>query len=318
MHFIPLFIYFQKKRKKNMPNSDNVYLKKARYGKDLVHLLRVYKEENIQHCTELTVKLLLEGDIETSYTKANNSVVVTTDTCKNTINILAKKSPHVDNIEIFAQEITEHILRQYTHISAAFVDIIKHRWSRLIVDGQAHPYAFHRDGEDVQTTHVEHYRAGNQIHITSGLDRLLVLKTTGSTFYNFLVDQYTTLEPTWDRIFSTMINCKWTFHPKQQPALQQIDYKAIHAAIKQITCDIFAKDDSASVQATLYMMQQHILSTFPEIAEVSYALPNKHYVGIDLSKFNINNKGKHTTLFHPQADPSGLITATAARKESKL
>lgn len=37
-----------------MSNS-NVYLKKARYGKDLVRLMRVYKEGNVQHCTELTV-----------------------------------------------------------------------------------------------------------------------------------------------------------------------------------------------------------------------------------------------------------------------
>lgn len=36
-------------------NNANVYLKKARYGKDLVRLMRVYKEGNVQHCTELTV-----------------------------------------------------------------------------------------------------------------------------------------------------------------------------------------------------------------------------------------------------------------------
>ena len=78
-----------------MVGSSNVYLKHARYGKDLVRLLRVYKEGDIQHCTELTlnlkdsekkkqdaditqVRLLLEGDIETSYTRADNSVIVTT------------------------------------------------------------------------------------------------------------------------------------------------------------------------------------------------------------------------------------------------
>ncbi|KAI9469722.1 MAG: urate oxidase [Benjaminiella poitrasii] len=299
-------------------NNANVYLKKARYGKDLVRFMRVYKEGNVQHCTELTVKLLLEGDIETSYTKADNSVVVTTDTCKNTVNIVGKKSANVDNIEVFAQEITEHVLRQYSHISAAFVDIIKHKWTRLIVDGKPHPHSFVRDGEDIQTTHVEHYRAGNEINITSGLDKLLVLKTTGSAFHGYYVDEYTTLEPTWDRIFSTVVDCKWTFKSKQSASLRQIDYKAIHAGIKQITCDTFAKDDSASVQATLYLMQQQILARFPEIAEVSYALPNKHYVGVDLSRFNIDNKGKNTSIYHPLADPSGLITATAARKESKL
>jgi urate oxidase len=61
-----------------MSSNSNVYLKHARYGKDLVRVMRVYKDGNVQRCTELTVRLLLEGDIETSYTKADNSVVVTT------------------------------------------------------------------------------------------------------------------------------------------------------------------------------------------------------------------------------------------------
>ncbi|CAO3643872.1 unnamed protein product [Mucor fragilis] len=299
-------------------NNANVYLKKARYGKDLVRLMRVYKEGNVQHCTELTVRLLLEGDIETSYTKADNSVVVTTDTCKNTVNIVAKRSQNVDNIEVFGQEITEHVLKQYAHLSGAFVDIIKHKWTRLIVDGKPHNHSFVRDGEDIQTTSVHHYRAGNEVRITSGLDKLLVLKTTGSAFHGFYTDEYTTLVPVWDRIFSTAVDCKWTFVSKSPSTLRNIDYKAIHAGVKQITCDTFAKDDSASVQATLYLMQQQILAKFPAVAEVSYALPNKHYVGVDMSKFNIDNAGKNMEVYHPQADPSGLITATAARKESKL
>ncbi|KAI8647381.1 urate oxidase [Parasitella parasitica] len=299
-------------------NNANVYLKNARYGKDLVRLLRVYKEGNVQHCTELTVRLLLEGDIETSYTKADNSVVVTTDTCKNTVNVIAKRSKNVDNIEVFGQEITEHVLKQYAHLSGAFVDIIKHKWTRLIVDGKPHNHSFVRDGEDIQTASVHHYRAGNEIRITSGLDKLLVLKTTGSAFHGFYTDEYTTLVPVWDRIFSTAVDCKWTFVSKSSATLRNVDFKAIHAGVKQITCDTFAKDDSASVQATLYLMQQQILAKFPAVAEVSYALPNKHYVGVDMSKLNIDNAGKNMEVYHPQADPSGLITATAARKESKL
>ncbi|KAI9248302.1 hypothetical protein BDA99DRAFT_446255, partial [Phascolomyces articulosus] len=130
-------------------SNPNVYLKTARYGKDLVRLLRVYREPSgVQRCTELTVRLLLEGDIETSFTKADNTVVVTTDTCKNTVNVLAKRSQNVDNIEVFAQELTRHVLNQYRHISSVHVKIIKHKWTRLNVDGKPHPHSFVRDGED--------------------------------------------------------------------------------------------------------------------------------------------------------------------------
>ncbi|KAG2223078.1 hypothetical protein INT45_008926 [Circinella minor] len=298
-----------------MSNS-NVYLKTARYGKDLVRLMRVYREPSgVQRCTELTVRLLLEGDIETSYTKADNSVVVTTDTCKNTCNIIAKRSQNVDNIDVFAQEITRHVLNQYKHISSAHVKIIKHKWTRLNVNGKPHPHSFVRDGEDISTTEVDHYRAGDKVTIKSGLDKLLVLKTTGSAFHGFYKDEYTTLPEVWDRIFSTVVNASWTIGPAPASALANIDFPAIHAGVRQITTDTFATDDSASVQATLYLMEQQILAKFPAVNEIYYALPNKHYVGVDMNKFNIDNTGSNMEVYHPQADPSGLITATLARKQ---
>lgn len=101
--------------------------------------------------------------------------------------------------------------------------------------------------------------------------------------------------------------------------MRSLNFDAVHAGVRDITLHTFATDDSASVQATLYLMQKRILGQFREVAEVYYALPNKHYTGIDLSKFNIDNTGKNLDLYYPMPDPSGLITATLARKsESKL
>jgi urate oxidase len=241
-------------------------------------------------------------------------VVVTTDTCKNTIYIMAKRSANVDNIEVFAQEITEHVLRQYQHIHVAHVEIIKHKWSRMTVDGELHPHSFVRDGEEVQTTKVSHYRQGDKVQIVSGLKGLLVLKTTGSAFHGFYKDEFTTLPEVWDRIFSTAVDCTWTFEPNSPSALRQINFQDIHQNVKKITQDIFAKDDSASVQATMYKMQKTILDQHEPIAEVSYVLPNKHYFGVDMSKFNIDNTDANLDVYQPVSDPSGLITATVARK----
>jgi urate oxidase len=72
----------------------------ARYGKDLVRVLRVVREGAWHHVVEYNVKALVEGEIETrwepfiinhrlkchyivSYTKADNSCVVATDSIKN-------------------------------------------------------------------------------------------------------------------------------------------------------------------------------------------------------------------------------------------
>jgi urate oxidase len=50
----------------------------ARYGKDNVRVYKVEKDgkTGVQTVTEMTVCVLLEGAIDVSYTKADNSVVV--------------------------------------------------------------------------------------------------------------------------------------------------------------------------------------------------------------------------------------------------
>ena len=52
---------------------------------DNVRLLKVKRDGAIHTVTETTVCALIEGDIESSFTEADNSVVVATDTIKNTI-----------------------------------------------------------------------------------------------------------------------------------------------------------------------------------------------------------------------------------------
>jgi urate oxidase len=51
----------------------------SRYGKDKIRVFRVVREANMQHIVEYNVTSLLEGDVGASYTEADNSVVVTTD-----------------------------------------------------------------------------------------------------------------------------------------------------------------------------------------------------------------------------------------------
>ncbi|KAH7088491.1 hypothetical protein FB567DRAFT_469221 [Paraphoma chrysanthemicola] len=291
----------------------------ARYGKDNVRLYKVDKNSKtgVHTVVEQTVCILLEGDIETSYTEADNSVVVATDTQKQTTYILAKQHP-IDPPEQFAAIIGEHFIKTYPHIHAAHVKIIQHRWTRMEIDGKAHPHSFFRDGEEIRV--VESVtREGQGVSIRSKIEKLLVLKSTGSAFHGFHRDEYTKLPETWDRILSTEIEAGWQWKLFKNAAESgKIDFNAAWKAARDITMKIFAEDDSASVQATMYKMCDKILATVPEIEAVDYALPNKHYFEIDLSWHKgIKNLGKDATVFAPQSDPNGLIHCTVTRKGSK-
>lgn len=152
-------------------------------------------------------------------------------------------------------------------------------------------------------------REGKGISIRSGIDKLLVLKSTGSAFYGFHRDEYTRLPETWDRILSTEVECGWTWKPF--PSLADVralapKFDAAHEAARNTTLDIFAKDNSASVQATMYKMCDQILAQVPDVEKVDYSLPNKHYFEV----------GTYSTSHSSSSLPFSTRTGPLNRRQS--
>jgi urate oxidase len=206
-------------------------------------------------------------------------VVVATDTQKQTTYILAKQNP-ISPPEKFAAVIGSHFVKQYPHIRAAHVKIIQHRWTRMTVDGKPHPHSFFRDGEELRV--VESVTRENEgISIRSKIEKLLVLKSTGSAFHGFHRDEYTQLPETWDRILSTEVEAGWQWKIfKDLAEVNKVDFDGAWKAARDITMKTFAEDNSASVQNTMYKMCDQILAVVPLVDAVDYALPNKHYFEI--------------------------------------
>lgn len=260
-------------------------LSAARYGKDNVRVYKVQrdKEAGTESVTEMTVCCLLEGQIEESYTKADNSVVVATDSIKNTIYIKAKEYP-VNPPELYAGILGQHFLDTYAHINVANIKIVVHRWTRMVVDGKPHPHSFLRDGEETRNVEVRVTREG--IDVASSIAKLLVLKSTGSQFHGFVRDEFTTLGETWDRILSTDIDATWKW--KTFPTLDALkaDVGAFDKAwedARAIALKTFAEENSPSVQATMYKISEKVLDAAPGVATVTLELPNKHY--FEIGKF---------------------------------
>ncbi|EPE10998.1 uricase [Ophiostoma piceae UAMH 11346] len=288
----------------------------ARYGKDNVRVYKVHRDQEtgVQTVTEMTVCCLLEGEIDSSYTDADNSVVVATDTIKNTIYITAKENP-VNPPELYASILGSHFLEKYAHISVANVSVKVHRWTRLSVNGAPHPHSFVRDSDE--TRNVEAVVRHDGISIKSSITGLTVLKSTGSAFHGYVQDEFTTLAETWDRILSTDVDCGWRWASFADLAAVKADLPRFDKAwedARTITTTTFATDASASVQNTMYKMSEQILEAAPGVATVTYSLPNKHYFEIDLSWYkDTKNTGKDAEVYAPQSGPNGLIKCEVSR-----
>jgi urate oxidase len=272
-----------------------------RYGKARVRVAKIFREKDRQSIKEIDVTVLLEGEFETSYTAGDNTRVVPTDTMKNTINVLAKDELGEEN-EQFASALGKHFLEHYRQVGAARVEIRERDWRRLELDGKSHPHTFIAGNEAKRVARVTSTRQTQTVE--SGIRDLLILKSTGSGFENYPKDQFTSLPETSDRILATSLAATWSY--EDHPA----SYRSANDAIIRAMLSVFADNYSPSAQTTLFQMGSAALEVCPEISRIEMAMPNKHYLPIDLSRFGRENKNE---IFTPTDEPHGQIEAVMSR-----
>jgi urate oxidase len=270
-----------------------------RYGKCRIRLVKVRRAADPHELVDLTLDVQLEGAFEKVYTEGDNSSCLATDTMKNTVYAFARQDP-IASPEAFALRLADHFA-SIPPVARARISVVEHRWDRLTAGGHPHPHAFMQPGGECWTAVVEKDRAGDRV--TSGLDNLVVLKTTDSAFSGFPRDRYTTLPEASDRIFATSVTAGWKYYRGTA------EFGA-RTLIRRRLLDTFATHDSRSVQHTLHAMATAVLDACDDVEEVTLALPNRHHLLIDLAPFGLDNPNE---VFVATDQPYGLIEATVRR-----
>jgi len=267
------------------------------YGKTRVRLTYVDRGSVPHDLRELSVGILLEGDFAPAYTEADNSIILPTDTMKNTVYVLARQLSW-DSIEVFAQGIARHFLDRLPRVSTVHVDIEQVPWQQIA----GYNAAFTQSGNERRTTRLKATRSG--IELSSGITGLQLLKTADSAFAGFLKDEFTTLGETADRLFGTVLEADWTY------LKTELRFNECHRKIRAVLLDCFARHQSLSVQHTLFAMGKAALDAHDELAEIHLVMPNKHCLLFDLSRFGLDNPNR---IFVPIDEPSGYIEARIGR-----
>jgi urate oxidase len=272
------------------------------YGKARVRVMKVARTAEQHSLKELDISLMLQGDFDASYTKADNSLVVPTDTMKNTINILAKEKLGAET-ETFGVIVGQHFLKKYPQVERVQVRLSERCWERISIQGRPHAHSFTEKSPAKPFAEVNCSR--DETTVQSGIDDLLILKTTASGFEGYdLQDKYTTLPETKDRVFATQLRATW-FYSKPPSNYSQTNTRILDAMLEQ-----FATTYSPSVQVTLYQMGEAALKAAPEISKITLAMPNKHCLLVNLSPFGMENRNE---LFVPTDEPHGQIEGTITR-----
>ena len=279
-----------------------VVLGPNQWGKAENRLVRVVRDTPRHEIRDLTVSTALRGDMTAAHLHGDQAAVLPTDTQKNTCYAYAR-SHGIGAIEDYALTLARHFVADVEPVTGARIAVDEHVWDRAPVGPDGHDHAFVRRGTEVRTAVVEVGGSGERV--VSGLRDLVLLKSTGSEFAGFLVDEYTTLQPTHDRIMSTSLDVRWTWSGVD------VDWDATWAAVRRVLLERFATVHSKALQQTLWEMGRAVLEAHDGIAEISLVAPNRHHFVVDLAPFGLDNPNE---VFFAADRPYGLIEAVVTRE----
>ena len=274
------------------------------YGKAENRVVRIVRDTARHEIHDLNVTTAMRGPFAPAYLVGDQSNVLPTDTQKNTAFAFAK-TVGVESIEAYGLALARHFVSTVGPIEGARIEIEEFSWQRAVIDGVEHDHTWTRSGAEVRTAAVTVDATGE--HVIGGFKDLVILKSTGSEFADFLEDPYTTLQPTHDRVMATSLVAKWRF------GSTQVDWNAVYPRVKAIMVREFATLQSLALQQTLWHMGRAVLEEVTEVVEVTLSAPNKHHFVVDLAPFGMENNSE---VFIAADRPYGLIEARVVRDDA--
>lgn len=277
---------------------ENVILGTNQYGKSEVHMVTVERHGDVHNITDVLVGVSLSGDLADVHVTGDNAAVVPTDTQKNTIFAFAKEQP-VGSVEDFGLRLARHFVAEFPSITRARVRLQRFEWERIAVGGVSHGHAFRSAGAEQRVAVVVCDTDGEWV--VSGIQDLVLLKSSGSEFRGFIRDRYTTLEEAEDRILATAVAARW-----RHGRVDGVDWDASFEAARAVLIERFAELHSRSLQQTLYAMGAAVVGSASGIVEARLSLPNRHHFVVDMTPFGLDNRNE---VFRVEDRPYGLIEA---------
>ena len=286
----------------------SIVLGPNQYGKAENRVVRIYRDTDRHEIRDLNVSTSLRGDFSAAHLSGDQTRVLPTDTQKQTCYAYAKEKGIGSDRGLRPRP--RPALRQRHRAGRGLPD--RGRRVRLGPGQRQRPGTQSHLGaqqQEVRTTILTIDGKGEQgdEYLVSGLKDLILLKSTGSEFHDFLVDKYTTLIPTNDRIMATSLVARWRYIGTD------VDWAASYASIRQHLLEQFAEVHSLALQQTLYEMGEAVLEDHSEVAEIKFSAPNIHHFVYDLEPFGLENPNE---VFHADDRPYGLIQASVLRDDA--
>ncbi|MGO4106709.1 factor-independent urate hydroxylase [Paenibacillus sp. YAF4_2] len=237
----------------------------------------------------------------TSFTEGDNSLVVATDSMKNFIlrNTASYEGSTTEGLLAF---ISSKFMDRYPHIDAVELSADRIPFQTLVVASasgeglEPSPLVYRRSHNDHSSVSMKLTRKDGAPVIEShecAITDLQLIKVSGSSFYGFVRDEYTTLPESYDRPLFIFLDVFWKYADPEHALDAELGSYVPAEQIRDITHNLFHELKSPSIQFLIYQVGLRILTRFPQLSEV---------------RFESNNRTWETIVDNTEADPAGVYT----------
>jgi len=233
---------------------------------------------------------VLDQTLAPAYTEGDNSLVVATDTMKNFIHQVASEFAGA-TLEEYLRYLARRFYQTWDHVHTLRVSGREIPYPAAIVpaEGGFGPSGvlFSQGRGDHGSASLEVLRDGDDARIVGhrcGRQQLHLIKVTGSSFADFVRDQYTTLPAVKDRPLYIFLDVFWRYADVQDAVSPDHARYVAAEQVRDLVATVFHEFVSMSIQHLMHEMGQRLLARFPQIVEVAFDGQNRLWDTVVVSK----------------------------------
>lgn len=218
----------------------------------------------------------------TSFTEGDNSLVVATDSMKNFI-LRNTANYQGSTTEGLLSDLAKQFFARYAHIDQIELSGQRIPFETLQVAGVSgmtdSPLVYRRSHNDHASASMKWIRGTSEepqiVELESGVTDLQLIKVSGSSFYGFVRDEYTTLPESYNRPLFIFLDIFWTYEEEEHAADGGLGLYVAAEQVRDITHNVFHELASPSIQFLIYQVGLRILTRFPQLSSVRFESNNR-------------------------------------------
>lgn len=288
-------------RSTNSDVPENPDQRTMNYGKEKIAVYRTYATplEGVPTIPEssfdgrenvlfgLDVRVQVEGEeFLPSFTEGDNSMVVATDSMKNFVLHHAGEYDGA-TIEGFLQYVGSQFLDTYPQMSALEMSADEFAFDERPVpgtDGFESSDLVYRVSDDESAFGELSLTRGEDGPVieeqTSGVTGLELVKVSGSSFTDYVQDEYTTLPEREDRTLFIYLDVFWTYADAEDSLGTDPERYVPAEQVRDLAHVVFDETESNSIQDLTYQIGQRILERYPQLESVSFEANNRTWIEV--------------------------------------